>query len=312
MPHDKLARMESGLLPVAVIGLGDIAEKAYLPVLTAEPGLDIHLMTRNRERLDRVADRYRLPNRHSTLDSVLASGVRAAFVHAATSAHVELCEALLQAGIDVFVDKPLDYTLAGARRLVELAESRERSLMVGFNRRYAPAYTEAAQRDRSLIVLQKNRHGQPEVARTFVYDDFIHVVDTLRFLMPAEITEVRTRFRGSPENGELEHVVLELSGDGVTALGIMNRCSGITEEILEISGGNTKYKVVNLGDGVDYTGGVATALPRGDWTPVGSQRGIQQAVDHFLDAVRAGKTLDARDALRTHEVCEQIVREIDG
>lgn len=304
--------MESGLLPVAVIGLGDIAEKAYLPVLAAEPGLDIHLMTRNRERLDRVADRYRLPNRHSTLDSVLSAGVRAAFVHAATSAHVELVDALLQAGIDVYVDKPLDYTLAGSRRLVELAESRERSLMVGFNRRYAPAYTEAARRGGSLIVLQKNRYGQPEIARTFVYDDFIHVVDTLRFLVPGDITDVQTRFRRSPESGELEHLVLQLSGDGVTALGIMNRCSGITEEILEISGANGKYKVVNLGDSIDYADGVATAHPRGDWTPVGSQRGIRQAVDHFLDAVRTGKRLDARDALRTHEICERIVREIEG
>ncbi|MFJ4658936.1 Gfo/Idh/MocA family protein [Nocardia sp. NPDC088792] len=304
--------MESGLLPVAVIGLGDIAEKAYLPVLAAEPGLDIHLMTRNRERLDRVADRYRLPNRHSTLDSVLSAGVRAAFVHAATSAHVELVEALLHAGIDVYVDKPLDYTLAGSRRLVELAESRERSLMVGFNRRYAPAYTEAARRGGSLIVLQKNRFGQPEIARTFVYDDFIHVVDTLRFLVPGNITEVRTHFRRSPDSGELEHIVLQLSGDGVTALGIMNRCSGITEEILEISGGNGKYKVVNLGDSIEYSDGAATAHPRGDWTPVGSRRGIQQAVDHFLDAVRTGKRLDARDALRTHEICEQLVQEIDG
>ncbi|MFI5776849.1 Gfo/Idh/MocA family protein [Nocardia sp. NPDC051570] len=303
--------MNRDLLPVAVIGLGDIAEKAYLPVLAAEPGLDIHLMTRNRETLDRVGDRYRLPNRHSTLDSVVSAGVRAAFVHAATSAHVELVDALLRAGIDVYVDKPLDYTLDGSRRLVELAETRERSLMVGFNRRYAPAYVEAAHRGGSLIVLRKNRHNQPAIARTFVYDDFIHVVDTLRFLAPDQVTDVRIGFRKRPGDGLLEHVVLQLSGDGFTALGIMDRCSGVTEEVLEISGGNGKYEVLELGDTIDYRDGIPAVHRHDGWTPVGRQRGIQHAVDHFLDAVRSGRRIDARDALRTHEICEQIVHETE-
>ncbi|MDX6228755.1 MAG: hypothetical protein QOI76_2145, partial [Frankiales bacterium] len=32
---------------VAVIGLGDIARKAYLPVLAALPDVQLHLVTRN-------------------------------------------------------------------------------------------------------------------------------------------------------------------------------------------------------------------------------------------------------------------------
>jgi len=34
---------------VLVIGLGDIARKAYLPALTSIPGLELHLATRNAE-----------------------------------------------------------------------------------------------------------------------------------------------------------------------------------------------------------------------------------------------------------------------
>ncbi|MFD1937350.1 hypothetical protein ACFSKW_38365 [Nonomuraea mangrovi] len=37
-----------------MIGLGDIAEKAYLPVLAAQPALD--LCTRNSARLNRFGD----------------------------------------------------------------------------------------------------------------------------------------------------------------------------------------------------------------------------------------------------------------
>ena len=71
-------------LKVGVIGLGDIAQKAYLPVLTAQPGLELHLHTRTPATLDRVGDAHRLPHRHATLDGLLAEGLDAAFVHAPT------------------------------------------------------------------------------------------------------------------------------------------------------------------------------------------------------------------------------------
>ena len=33
-------------MKVACIGLGDIAQKVYLPVLALQPGVDLHLQTR--------------------------------------------------------------------------------------------------------------------------------------------------------------------------------------------------------------------------------------------------------------------------
>ena len=301
--------MTAGPLRVAVIGLGDIAQKAYLPVLAAEPGLELSLMTRDRAKLDRIGDRYRIGRRHTSLDEVLREGVDAAFVHASTSAHVPLVAALLGAGVEVFVDKPLDDTLAGSSRLVDLAEAAGRSLMVGFNRRYAPDHVAALQHPRDLILLQKNRSIGPEPARPFVFDDFIHVVDTLRFLAPGEIT--RTAVRSRVRDGLLHHLVLELSGDGFTALGIMNRLSGSTEEVLEISGQGAKRAIVNLAEVIDHTG-QPTLRRRGDWVPVGRQRGFEQMCTAFLDAVRSGETLSARDALVTHELCERIVREVEA
>ncbi|MFJ1708776.1 Gfo/Idh/MocA family protein [Kitasatospora sp. NPDC088346] len=296
-------------MAVGVIGLGDIAQKAYLPVLAAQPGIDLRLMTRDRAKLDRIGDTYRLPQRYTDLGELIGSGIRAAFVHAATDQHVPIVEQLLTAGIDVYVDKPLDYHLDGARHLVDLADRRGRSLMVGFNRRHAPGYLLAAERPRDLIVLQKHREGLPEAARSVVFDDFIHVVDTLRFLVPGEIehVDVRARTRG----GLVEHLVLTLAGEGFTALGIMNRVSGSTEEVLEVSGGDAKRVVVNLSEVIDHKG-QPSVRRRGDWVPVARQRGIEQIVTGFLDAVRAGKTLSAQDALRTHELCELIVERIES
>ncbi|MCQ9182437.1 Gfo/Idh/MocA family oxidoreductase [Streptomyces sp. IBSBF 2953] len=296
-------------MKVGCIGLGDIAQKAYLPVLGALPGIELHLQTRTQATLDRVADGLRLPReqRHRDLDALLAAGVDAAFVHAPTAVHPEIVTRLLEAGVPTYVDKPLAYELADSERLVTLAEARDTSLAVGFNRRLAPGYAQCADHPRELILLQKNRVGLPEEPRTMILDDFIHVVDTLRFLAPGPIDDVTVRARVA--DGLLHHVVLQLAGDGFTALGVMNRLSGSNEEILEVSGQDTKRQVINLAEVVDHKG-QPTVRRRGDWVPVARQRGIEQAVLAFLDAVRAGKVLSARDALATHELCERVVRAV--
>ncbi|MDN5383780.1 Gfo/Idh/MocA family oxidoreductase [Streptomyces sp. LB8] len=294
---------------IGCIGLGDIARKAYLPVLGTLPGVDLHLQTRTPETLERVADGLRLAadRRHTTLDSLLAQDLDAAFVHAPTSAHPEIVERLLQAGVPTYVDKPLAYDLADSTRLVALAEARNVSLMVGFNRRHAPGYVQCADHPRELILMQKNRVGLPGEPRTVILDDFIHVVDTLRFLVPGPVDDVTVRAR--VHDGLLHHVVLQLAGDGFTALGVMNRRSGSAEEILEVAGQDTKRQVINLAEIVDHKG-QPTIRRRGDWVPVARQRGIEQAVLFFLDAVRAGKVLSARDALETHDLCERVVRAV--
>ncbi|MET9450795.1 Gfo/Idh/MocA family protein [Streptomyces cinerochromogenes] len=296
-------------MKVGCIGLGDIAQKAYLPVLGTQPGAELHLQTRTPATLDRVADTLHLPHeqRHTTLDSLLSAGLDAAFVHAPTAVHPEIVTRLLEAGVPTYVDKPLAYRLADSERLVDLAEQRGVSLFVGFNRRYAPGYTQCLDHPRELILMQKNRIGLPEEPRSMILDDFIHVVDTLRFLVPGPVDDMTVRAR--VEDGLVHHLVLQLAGDGFTAVGMMNRLSGSSEEILEVSGQDTKRQVVNLAEMIDHKG-QPTVRRRGDWVPVARQRGIEQAVLAFLDAVRAGQVLSAKDALATHELCERVVRAV--
>ncbi|MFG2396446.1 Gfo/Idh/MocA family protein [Streptomyces lydicus] len=293
-------------MKVGCIGLGDIAQKAYLPVLGTQPGLELHLHTRTAATLERVGAAHHLSGHqlHADLDSLLAAGLDAAFVHAATAAHPGIVTRLIEAGVPTYVDKPLSYDLAESRRIVGLAEERGVGLTVGFNRRYAPAYAQCREHPRELILMQKNRVGLPEDPRTLVLDDFIHVVDTLRFLVPGEVDhiDVRARIR----DGLMQHVVLQLSGDGFTAVGTMNRLSGSAEELLDVSGQDTRRQVVNLAEVIDHKG-QPTVRRRGDWVPVARQRGIEQIVLAFLDDVRAGRQPSAQDALRSHELCERVI-----
>ncbi len=197
-------------MKVGCIGLGDIAQKAYLPVLAVQPGVELHLQTRTPATLERVGDSLHLPaaQRHAGLDALIAAGLDAAFVHAPTDVHPQVVTRLLEAGVPTYVDKPLAYELADSERLVALAEERGVSLAVGFNRRHAPGYAQCADHPRELILMQKNRVGLPEEPRRMILDDFIHVVDTLRFLVPGQVDDVTVRARA--EDGLLHHVVLQL------------------------------------------------------------------------------------------------------
>ena len=298
-------------MKVGCIGLGDIAEKAYLPVLSALPGIELHLHTRTPATLARFAAAHRIPEErcHTALDALIAQDLDAAFVHAPTVAHPEIVARLLNARVPTCVDKPLAYDFADSERLVDLAERRRTSLAVAFNRRHAPGYAQCVEQPRDLILMQKNRAALPEDPRVFVLDDFIHVVDTLRFLAPGPVDDVTVRVR--VRDGLLHHVVLQLGGDGFTAVGMMNRLSGSAEEILEVSGQDSKRQVVNLAEVIDHRG-QPTVRRRGDWVPVARQRGIEQVVLSFLDAVRGGRVLSARDALATHELCERVVAAATG
>lgn len=299
------------MLKIGVIGLGDIAQKAYLPVLCSKH-LELHLFTRNQDRLSTIGSQYRIDNLHLSLESILSSGIQGAFVHTSTDSHEYIVEQLLLHNIHVYVDKPITYYYSSAKRLVDLAESRGLILMVGFNRRYAPAYVELKKlTDPNMIILQKNRHSLPGDVRTFVFDDFIHVVDTMRYFFSYPVKEIIVR--GMQNKGLLLHVVVQLIADnGAIAIAVMNRDSGTLEEKVEVFSAEEKKTVLNLTDLKINRNKTELSSGINDWESTLSKRGFEHIIADFLLAVESGKSprFSMQDALLTHEMCERIVSEL--
>lgn len=303
----------TGRLRVALVGLGKIAQKAYLPVIATRADVDLAFCTRSEGTLQRLSQMYRVGDTASSLQELLARPPDAAFVHTATESHPDIVAALLQAGVHVYVDKPIAYDLESSQALADIARGEKRILMVGFNRRFAPMYRRLFDlQDRRLIVMQKNRVGLADVARRVVFDDFIHVVDTLRHLLPGEPTSIRVS--ADIEDGSLNHVLLQLESGNATAIGIMNRDSGTTEETLEVMGPGQKRVVRDLNETLEYRQGVKTTSTFADWDSVLMRRGFPQIVDHFLEHVASGAATvpSIDDSVETHALCERIVEEIEA
>lgn len=293
--------------------MGDIAKKAYLPVLSEKEDIELVLCTRNEETLIRLAEKYRILEKVQTVDELLTKDIDGAFVSSATEAHFEMAEKLIENGINVYIDKPVSMSFQETERIVQLAKDKGVVAMVGFNRRFIPRVKELKDHGKaSLIIMQKNRFASPDYVRRFVVEDFIHVVDTLRFLMDREVKDVKVEYL---RNGEmLDNLVIQLIGEGCIAIGVMNRNGGVTEETIEYMTGHDKYVVNSLVETTHYHNKEISFTKFGDWEPTLYKRGFYQITDHFIDCVQNNKTPNPSmdDSYTTHEICERIVKSIDS
>lgn len=300
------------MLKVGIIGLGDIAQKAYLPIYAATDEVEFHLYTPNQQKAAAIAKKYRFNHVYQNLTELMKSGISAAFVHSSTETHEQRVRELLTNGIHVFVDKPITDHYESTRALVELAEQRELLLMTGFNRRYAPVNQYLKEIDApNMVIVQKNRTSLPSEIRTFIFDDFIHVIDTMRYLYPYEIEEMTVR--GTKRGNLLSHVVVQFLSEQGTAIGIMNRESGTTEEKAEVMSPAEKRTAFNLAKWTISKGQSETEVHLGDWQPTLYKRGFEAMVADFLTAVKEGRAsrISASDALETHRICEEIARKLE-
>ena len=122
-------------IPVALIGLGSIAQIQHLPNLARMESLfRVTAVADISARLTRaVADR--LPGAVFTSTDwreVCARPDVEAVLVLTTGSHEEIAEGVLRAGRHVFAEKPLCLTVEGAERLHDLASARGLALQVGY------------------------------------------------------------------------------------------------------------------------------------------------------------------------------------
>ena len=120
--------------------------------------------------------------------------VDAAVVAAPTTSHVETGCALLEAGIDVLVEKPIAPDLVSARRLVETAALRGRILQVGHLERFNPAVAALARAVRLPLFFEIHRLSTftpRSLDVDVLLDLMIHDIDIVLSLVGAMPEEIR-------------------------------------------------------------------------------------------------------------------------
>ncbi|RWR01934.1 virulence factor MviM [[Pantoea] beijingensis] len=303
------------LLRVGIVGLGGIAQKAWLPVVSQTDGWVLAgAFSPNQQKARQICDSYRMPC-FASLDE-LAAHSDAVFVHSSTSTHFAVVSQLLRAGIDVCVDKPLAGTLREAEQLVELAEKRGRKLMVGFNRRFVPRYLQLKMQltPAASIRMDKHRNNSvgPNDLRFTLLDDYLHVIDTVLWLAEGR-SMLHNGILQTNERGEMVYAEHHFSvGDTQITTSMHRRAGTQRESVLAVYDGGV-IQVNDMRDWQQEGDGKRVIDPVAGWESTLTQRGFTGAAHHFIACAKnqTQPYVSGEQALMAQRVVEKIWREAD-
>lgn len=300
---------------IAIVGLGGIARKAYLPVLTQRNDVELLVCSRTPSAVEEVQALYGLSNGTTDIPRLLSLKPEAAFVLTPSPTHFALARQLLDAGVDVFVEKPATLKSPETRVLAELAETRGRVLMVGFNRRFAPLHQQArelwAGRTVGLAVFAKHRSSaaHSDLFGNYI-DDTIHIIDLLRFFCgEGEALSTAAQVRDGRLMGAVSVVALESGGQGVIAT---NLAAGGWSETYSLHGEGATLEVdafSRLRMGGETEERIWHEPYASGWKPTLEARGFTQQVDHFFECLLSRRTplTSGWEAYRTQRLLEDLV-----
>ena len=297
---------------IAFIGLGDIAQKAYLPIVANHSKIAPILCTRNTQVLRELANKYRIDEVYTEVTILIENQPDAVMIHSAAESHFVLVSKLLKARIPVFVDKPLCYTFDEVEVLLNIATQNKVLLYLGFNRRFAPLISTLKKEQNPIqIYWQKNRMNLPATPRVFIFDDFIHVIDSLRFLAKGTVENLQVF--STVKNEMLENIQVQWEQNATMLSGSMNRVSGITEEQIEYYSKGNKWQIKELAFGTHYKEEKQESIGFNKWDSTLYKRGFVDLIEDWLQALEED-TFDIHrieDIKETHRLCEMIVQKIN-
>lgn len=300
-------------LRVGVVGLGGIAQKAYLPILSqAADWTLVGGFSPNQQKAQPICDSYRMAC-FSGLDS-LAQQCDAVFVHSSTASHFQVIGELLRYGVHVYVDKPLAETVEQGEQLLALAEKQGKALMVGFNRRFAPLYRQLKQDMQQPASIRMDKHRAdsvgPNDARFTLLDDYLHVVDTALWLAG----DAGQRLSGSlriNEAGELVYAEHHFECGETLVTTSMHRRAGSQRESVQAVTDGAVYQLNDMRQWLREDSQGVLEQPAPGWQTTLAQRGFDGAIRHFLASV-SNQTLPdtaGEQAIAAQRVIERLLRD---
>ncbi|WP_433689790.1 Gfo/Idh/MocA family protein [Kosakonia cowanii] len=300
-------------LRIGVVGLGGIAQKAWLPVLGAATEWTLAAAwSPTRDKALRVCETWRIPYADSLAS--LAAQCDAVFVHTSTASHYAVVSELLNLGVHVCVDKPLAENLKDAERLVELAVRKKLTLMVGFNRRFSPLYRELKQQMPQAASLRMDKHRADSVGphdlRFTLLDDYLHVVDTALWLAGGRV-QIQSGTLQTTDDGAMLYAEHHFSADNLQVTTSMHRRAGSQREWVQAVTDGGLVDITDMREWREERGQGVIARPIPGWQSVLEQRGFAGCARHFIECVQNQTVPETagEQAILAQRVVEKLWRE---
>ena len=325
---------------VGFIGSGRHSSANLYPAFAATGARIAAVAERNPMRAEALAARGDVPlvvsGHRELLERAALDG---AVISLAPELQPEVVADCLRAGVAVFVEKPLGANAAEARRIADLSAQTSVPVVLGFMKRYAPAYARVASllgeqaplgRPQSYVCTFGFAPWKPDLSEVeFVTQAVIHLIDLVRGLF-GEAIDVTAR-RASAD-GSLSIVATIRHADGVIgSLNLVsNRAWSRETEELTVTAERGAVRCYDLSR-VEVSEPAApserpwedllervTVFGASNSPASGSQkdlllRGYVGELRHFLDVLtgHAAPLTSAADNVKTMELCDRILEALD-
>ena len=285
----------TGRLKVGVIGCGGIAQMMHLPHLREleDRYQVVGLADVDRVRLNSVADYYGISRRFTDYRELLAIDLDAVMVLTSGS-HSAMAVAAARAGKHVFVEKPLCYTTREIDQIAEAVQSSGVQLMVGYMKRYDPAYRYGQRIIRELEDVRYVRVTVLHPASELYFQH--HVFHPAAPEGPVPTRELGQRMVAAMASGPEEELIGEVLGPSASqlqraALGIMlgslchdvNALRGLIGEPESVAHTEVWNQGLCISSTLRYASGTRASLT---WTYLSDLRDYNEEIASYSDATR--------------------------
>ena len=291
----------SGQVRLAVIGAGGFFKGVHHPMLKRHGGFSIDLLIgRSGLSLADYAKRHEIPAVDTSSEAALRNpDIDAVLIATRHDLHAPLVLAALDAGKHVFVEKPMALTVEQCTAIVERADAAGRIVMVGFNRRFAPAAVRVRDAFRAVLeprtVIYRVNAGilppdhwlrDPGEGGGRLLGEGVHFLDWARWFLESDPVSVQAASirRGGLIDGDNLSIAMQFASG---SLATIHYCSqgapGVGKERIEIFGGG-RAAIVDDFAAVEIAGG-----PREERGRRGTvEKGHFEIVQNFHDAIAKG------------------------
>ncbi len=220
---------------IAVIGAGNFTQAVVLPALASSGARIKHIVSSGGLSGTTLAKKFGIENSSTDMNDVLADpDVNAVIITTQHHLHAGMTISALEAGKQVFVEKPLALNEDELGRIVSAVNETGRTVTVGFNRRFSPHARKMKDLlgdepgPVSIIANMNAGYIPPEV---WVHDmesgggriigEACHFVDLITYLTGSEVMEVQAQYLGTGFKENTDNVSIHLKYRN-GALGVVN------------------------------------------------------------------------------------------
>jgi predicted dehydrogenase/threonine dehydrogenase-like Zn-dependent dehydrogenase len=280
------------------IGAGSFAQSYLIPNVAAFGGSLTGVATSRGITSKNVADKFKFNYCSTEADDILKdTNINTVFIATPHSSHSNLVVRALEAGKNVYVEKPLAIDIDQLNSVIKAkAEYPQQLMMVGFNRRFAPVSLAIRQEFKNIsepmvinirvnagLIPKEHWIQNPEIGGGRIIGEMCHFIDLMQYFADSEPVKVFAESiavnnsRITPDDN-IAIIVKFRNGSVGNLTYLANGDNSMPKEKIEVFSGGSIGVINDFKDGLFHRNGKSTSLKS-------SGKGHREEIRAFMNAL---------------------------